>query len=149
MTFSCALLKRIDNKCDNGRTIQNYEGTKHSKSQSCPSGKCFFSIETDANGRVSSFDIRSADLYDHLAYDLFHYELLFTKFCRTIICPIRSFAYEHLLTNPRHKIIYPVTILHIIAIQWENLIVRVGYAPTKTTNNKQTNALWQFENKFA
>ena len=64
--------------------------------------------------RTFAYDLSAYDLlyhtiiylrtfaYEHLAYDLFLYELFLTIFCRTIFCPIRSFAYEHLLTNFRH-----------------------------------------------
>ena len=72
---------------------------------------------------LSAYDLLSHTIiylrtfaYEHLAYDLFLYELFLTNFCRTIFCPIRSFAYEHLLTNfrhtnIRHTNICPVTLL--------------------------------------
>ena len=105
MTFSCALLKRVDNKCEkdelskttNGQNIQN---------SSVSFMEDAFSLRTDTKGRVQSFDIRSSALYDlyrtnicyeNLAYQLLAYELLHTIFCPHTIFFLRSFAYGFLV----------------------------------------------------
>ena len=64
--------------------------------------------------RTFAYDLSAYDLspntiiylrtfaYECLTSDLFLYELFLRIFCRAVFCPIRSFAYEHLLANLRH-----------------------------------------------
>ena len=79
--------------------------------------------------RIFAYDLLACDLlsftiiflrvftYEHLAYDLFPYELLLTIFCRTIFCPMKTLAYEHLLTNLWHTIIRHTNICPVTSLE--------------------------------